>query len=334
MSDPILVTGATGLVGNNVVRTLLGAGHAVRTLVRVSADSRPLEGLAVEQVTGDVTDAASVAAAVQGCGAVIHAAAEVHIGRTGLERQRRINVEGTRNIADAARKARIRLVHVSTCDAIGQGTAESPATEDTRLPQARLPYVITKREAERVVLGNVVAGLDAVIVNPAYMIGPWDWKPSSGKMLLEVAAGRGTFAPRGSTSLCDVRDVAQAIVAALTQGASGERYILAGRTLSWLELWRKFAEVSGGRRPVCRAGPLMIWIGGWGGDVWGLIRRKEPAFNSASARHAWQERHYSSAKAEQALGYTIRPAEETIRDAWAWFQEHDYARRKEANANL
>ncbi len=334
MSDPILVTGATGLVGNNVVRALLESGHAVRTLVRAAADPRPLEGLEVERVTGDVTDAASVNAAVQGCRAVIHAAAEVHIGRTGLERQRRINVEGTRNIADAARKARVRLVHVSTCDAVGQGTAEMPATEDTPLPPARLPYVITKREAERVVFGNAVAGLDAVIVNPAFMIGPWDWKPSSGKMLLEVAAGRGTFAPRGSTSLCDVRDVARAIVAALTQGVSGERYILAGRTLLWLELWRKFAEVSGGRRPVCRAGPLMIWIGGWGGDVWGMIRRKEPAFNSAAARHAWQERYYSSAKAEQTLGYTIRPAEETIRDAWAWFQEHGYTHSKEAKTKL
>ncbi len=324
-SHPILVTGATGLVGNNVVRQLLHAGHAVRALVRASADPRPLEGLDVERVVGDVTDAAAVTAAVAGASAVIHAAAEVRIGRTGLAAQRLVNVEGTRHVADAARRAGIRLVHVSTCDAIGRGTPESPATEDTPLPPARLPYVITKREAERVVLGNVVAGLDAVIVNPAFMIGPWDWKPSSGKMLLEVAAGRGLFAPRGSISLCDVRDVAQGIVAARAHGVSGQRYILAGRTLSWLDLWRHFAEVSGGRRPICRAGPLMIWIGGWGGDVWGMIRRREPSINSASARHAWQERHYSSARAEQQLGYAIRPAEETVRDAWAWFQEYGYA---------
>lgn len=322
--QPILVTGATGLVGNNVVRSLLDAGHSVRVLVRATADPRPLQGLDIERVTGDVTDPASVAAAVQGAAAVIHAAAEVRIGRTGLDRQRLVNVEGTRHVADAARKAGVRLVHVSTCDAIGHGTPESPATEETPLPPARLPYVITKREAERVVLGNVVAGLDAVIVNPAFMIGPWDWKPSSGRMMLEVAAGRGWFAPRGSASLCDVRDVAHGIVAALSRGVSGERYILAGRTFSWLELWRKFAAVAHARSPVCRAGPLMIWIGGWGGDVWGMIRRREPDFNSAAARHAWQERHYCSAKAEQALGYTIRPAEATIADAWAWFVEHGY----------
>lgn len=325
-TQPILVTGATGLVGNNVVRRLLEAGRAVRVLVRASADRRPLEGLDVERIVGDVTDAVSVAQAVAGAGAVIHAAAEVRIGRTGLAVQRQVNVEGTRHVADAARRAGIRLVHVSTCDAVGQGTREFPATEATPLPPARLPYVITKREAERVVLGNVVAGLDAVIVNPAFMIGPWDWKPSSGTMLLEVAAGHGVFAPRGSTSLCDVRDVAQGIVSALTHGAQGERYILAGRTLSWLDLWRQFADVSGGRRPVCRAGPLMIWIGGWGGDVWGMIRRREPAFNSASARHAWQDRYYSSARAEGELGYTIRPAEDTLRDAWAWFQEYGYVK--------
>jgi len=69
----------------------------------------------------------------------------------------------------------------------------------------------------------------------------------------------------------------------------------------------------------------MIWIGGWGGDVWGLLRRAEPAFNSGAARHAWQDRHYSSAKAERELDYVIRPADETIRDAWTWFQDFGYA---------
>lgn len=326
--SPILVTGATGLVGNNVVRELLAQGHAVRVLSRATAAARPLEELEVERAVGDVCDPPSVEAAVRGASAVIHAAAEVRIGRTGLTLQRQVNVEGTRHIADAARRAGIRMVHVSTCDAIGNGTPEVSADENTPLPPARLPYVITKREAERVVLGNVVAGLDAVIVNPAFMIGPWDWKPSSGKMLLEVANGRGFFAPRGSASLCDVRDVAQGIVAALRKGTKGQRYILAGQTFSWLEIWRKFAEVSGGRRPVCRAGPLMIWIGGWGGDVWGMLRRSEPAFNSGAARHAWQERYYSSAKAEAELEYHIRPAMQTIQDAWNWFLEFGYATAK------
>lgn len=323
---PVLVTGATGLVGNNVVRQLLAEGHAVRVLSRASASLRPLADLELERFTGDVCNAASVQAAVNGVSAVVHAAAEVRIGRTGLALQRAVNVEGTRNVADAARRAGVRLVHVSTCDAIGFGAKDQPADEQSPLPPARLPYVITKREAERVVQGNVVAGLDAVIVNPAFMIGPWDWKPSSGKMLLEVAAGRGIFAPRGSSSVCDVRDVAAGIVSALTRGVKGERYILAGRTLSWLELWRKFAEVSGGRRPVCRAGPLMIWIGGFGADVWGMLRRREGAFNSAAARHAWHERYYSSARAQRELGYTMRPMEESIQDAWRWFQEYGYAK--------
>jgi dihydroflavonol-4-reductase len=327
-TSPILVTGATGFVGNNVVRELLAAGHAVRVLTRTTAAARPLDGLDVERATGDVCEAASIDAAMRGVAAVVHAAAEVRIGRTGLTVQRLVNVEGTRHVADAARRAGVRMIHVSTCDAIGNGTAAQPADEDSPLPPARLPYVITKREAERVVLGNVVAGLDAVIVNPAFMIGPWDWKPSSGKMLLEVAAGRGFFAPRGSASLCDVRDVARGIVAALTKGRTGQRYVLAGRTFLWLDIWRMFADVSGGRRPVCRAGPLMIWIGGWGGDVWGMLCRHEPAFNSGSARHAWQERHYSSARAEQELGYVIRPHEETVRHAWQWFQEFGYVPAK------
>ena len=185
-----LVTGATGLLGNNIVRQLLQQGHAVRVLTRENSDTRPLAGLDVETVRGDVRDDAAVSRAVRGASGVVHAAGYVRIGWSGLATARAINVEGTRHVAEAARAEGVKLVHVSSTDALGAATAGHPADEET-VPRGGVlcPYVITKREAEQVILELVARGLNASIVNPGYMIGPYDWKPSSGRMLLRGVPG-------------------------------------------------------------------------------------------------------------------------------------------------
>src|SRR5688572_10243824 len=129
-----LVTGATGLVGNNVVRELLARGQSVRVLARGGGDPRPLAGLDVETIQGDVRDPAAVAAAVIGMDVVIHSAGFVQIGWTQLDAHQAINVEGTRNVAAAAREAGTKLIHVSSINALGLGRLDAPADEDTALP--------------------------------------------------------------------------------------------------------------------------------------------------------------------------------------------------------
>ncbi|MFM8890185.1 MAG: NAD-dependent epimerase/dehydratase family protein [Planctomycetia bacterium] len=198
------MTGATGLVGNNVVRQLLDRGRSVRVLVRPGQPSPggqpvsngPFTGLPVGTAAAPLHDETAVQQAVDGASFVVHAAAMVHVGWRHLDAMRHVNVEGTRVVARAARRAGARLIHVSSVDAIGLRSDGRPADEETPAGgMLECPYVVTKREAEAVVLEEVERGLDAVIVNPVYMIGPWDWKPSSGRMLLEVGAGRGLFAP-------------------------------------------------------------------------------------------------------------------------------------------
>jgi dihydroflavonol-4-reductase len=320
-----LVTGATGLVGNNVVRQLLLQGHRVRVLVRRSADPRPLAGLAVETVEGGVEDSQVVAQACRGVDHVIHAAGYVQIGSRHLDRHREVNVVGTSHVASAARAVGARMVHVSTCDALGIGSPDQPADETTPLEQPlSVPYVLTKREAEEVVAREVERGLQAVIVNPAFMLGPWDWKPSSGRMLLEVALGRGLFAPTGTVSLCDVRDVATAIVHGLSRGKIGDRYALAGVSMSYLDAWRLFAQVAGRRPPFGPAGPVMLFVGGWSGDIWAWITGNEPPVNSMAIAMARVPKHYNSAKAAAELGYTCRDVRETVHDAWCWFRDHGF----------
>ena len=305
-----LVTGATGLVGNNVVRCLLAEGHAVRVLARQGADAPPLAGLDIEIARGDVRDRTAVNEAMRGAACVVHAAGDVRIGWTALETARAINVEGTRNVAEAARDACARLVHVSSIDALGTAGARQVADENTPGGGGVLcPYVVTKREAEQVVLDLVGQGLNASIVNPGFMIGPYDWKPSSGRMLLQVARGWGLFAPLGANSYCDVRDVAAGIHAALRKGEPGRRYILAGETLSYFQAWRIFAEVTGGTPPVFPAGPLARIAAGRVGDLVTRLTGREPDVNSAAAA--------MSAQSDSYRAPALKPSSAIARAPWA-----------------
>jgi dihydroflavonol-4-reductase len=308
----ILVTGATGLVGNNVTRRLLAQGRAVRVLVRAHCDPRPLAGLAVEFVQGDVRDPAAVRRACRGVSAVIHSAALVHLGWTRLDEQREINVEGTRHVAAAAMEEGVRMVLVSSVDALAVGRRDQPADEDTpREGQVPCGYVLTKREAEAVVQQHVAQGLQA----------------PSGRMLLAVARQFTPLAPVGGGNACDVRDVADGILAALERGVTGRNYILGGDNLPYADLWRLMAEITGGTPPWARAGPLLRVLGGRGGDLWGKLTGREPDVNSASITMSSQFHYYTSDRARTELGYYTRPLRETIADAWQWFLDHGYVRR-------
>ena len=280
-----LVTGATGLLGNNVVRLLLERGQPVRVLVRKTSQRRSLEGLELDVAIGDICDVASVQRAMLGISGVIHSAASVHLGWTGLDMQRAINVEGTRHVATAARQANVRMVHVSTVDALGVGSPDQFADEQSS-SGSKLPctYVVTKREAEQAVLEEVDRGLECSIVNPGFMLGPWDWKPSSGRMLLEVAGRFTPLAPRGGCSACDVRDVAAGILTALDRGACGRNYILAGENITFLELWRRIARITGGVPPICRIDRVTQFFLAYGGDLVARITGREPDVNSATVK--------------------------------------------------
>ena len=328
-TDDFLVTGATGLVGNNVVRQLVARGQSVRVLLRGrgAVVDRAFAGLPVDRRPGSLDDGRSLEAAADGAAVVIHAAALVHCGWRHLDEMREVNVAGTRRVARAARLAGARMIHVSSVDAIGLRPDGGPADEETPpggMPEC--PYVVTKRAAEAAVLEEVERGLDAVIVNPVYMIGPWDWKPSSGRMLLEIGAGKGLFAPPGGNDFVDVRDVARGILAAIERGRTGRRYILGGHPLSYLDAWRVFARVSGRMQPLGIAPTAAVRVAGWVGDAVSLFTRREQPVNSAAACMSLLAHNFSWRRAAAELGYACRPFEAAAQDAWAWFVERGYAR--------
>ena len=309
----VLVTGATGLVGNNLTRLLLQRSINVRVLARKSSDSRPLEGLDVELATGDVTDPVSVATAMEGVSAVIHSAGCVLLGWKNAAVHEAVNHQGTVNVAQAAREAGARMVYVSTINTLGVGTKDQAANEQwAAAPNIPCPYVVSKQAGEAAVRQQIEAGLDAVIVHPGLMFGPWDWKPSSGRMILEVARNFTPMAPKGGCSVCDVRDVAEGILA--RTGESPHRSSLCA---GWPQC--NLFEVVATHRRYCRREPTPVpqravdpHVLGRSGDLWGWLTGKEPDVNSAAVKLSDCYHYFDSTRAQQEL-LESAPTEESLR---------------------
>ncbi|MFZ5478511.1 MAG: NAD-dependent epimerase/dehydratase family protein [Myxococcota bacterium] len=310
------ITGATGLLGNNLARALVERGEHVRLLVR-GASRKELDGIDAERVEGDLADASALRRCFEGADVVVHSAAMVWIGYGRRAEMERVNVEGTR-AACAAIAPGQRLVHVSSVDALGMRTRAQPADEDCA-PQPHeegVPYVDTKRAADRVVRES---GVDHVIVHPTFMIGPWDWRPSSGKMLIEVARGKALFAPAGGNNFVHVADVVAGLIAA-ADGPRGRAWILGNENLTYREAWTTFARATGGRAPI---GEVPRWAGM--AAAWAVTPLPEGEINPASIRMGFLPHYFDPSRARRELGMPATPVEQAARDAWAWFRERGYA---------
>jgi dihydroflavonol-4-reductase len=192
---------------------------------------------------------------------------------------------------------------------------------------------VTKREAELAVLEQAALGLDAVIVNPVFVLGPWDWKPSSGRMLLAIARGAGRFAPPGGNDFAHAEDVAAGVMRAAERGRTGERYILGGEALSYREAFALIAEVTGGPRPIATVPGAVVKSVGWGGTAIGWFTGREPALNAASAALGCLPHHFDDAKASRELGYRSRAARVAARDAWSWLVERGYSKNQNTDSS-
>jgi len=223
-----LVTGASGLLGGNLVRSLARQGRRVRILARRASRISHLQDLPdLETVEGDITLPQTLEAALSGVDTVYHCAAQVSTARQMTSSIWAANVTGTENILAAFRESSARrLVHCSSVDAIGLPEDGQPSTEATPWNWDRLgvetAYARTKYESQQRVLEAARAGLDAVVVCPTYMFGPYDVRPSSGQMILSVQ--KNGFLPdvRGGNNFVDVQDVVDGMIAAAQVGRSGE----------------------------------------------------------------------------------------------------------------
>ncbi len=321
----ILLTGATGFLGNNLLRALLREGHTVTAAIRNSSSPRPFDGLDVDTIELDLNDSRQIHAAITSHDWVIHAAAMIQLGWSKLDESIRVNAESTRIIAEACRRKSVKMILVSTVDALAAGSKDKPADESNVDPQkSRCSYVVSKRLAEEHFCKEIEQGLQGILINPCFMVGPWDWRPSSGQMMLAVHKHFMLFAPGGGFSVADVRDVADGIASAMKHGKFGARYILGGVNMPYIELWQLMAKVIGCRGPTLRMPDWMAKIVGVVGDVGSKFTREELDINSSCIALSQLYNYYSSARAEKELGYKIGSIEDALRDSWDWFKAYGY----------
>lgn len=322
-----VVLGSTGCIGNNVVRACLATGWLVRAFHRETSQTWTLDGLDVERVTGDLDDPPSLVAAMRGCDVAFQAAAYYPRHSLDPAGSLREAVRGMRNVLHAAAEAGVgRLVYTSSLTTIG------PASEPGRMPDERdfyLPgstdsaYFESKWAMEAEAWRAIAEGLPVVIVNPTAVFGPWDVKPATGEILLNVAKGHLPVWLDLDVNVVDARDVGQGHLLAATRGRIGQRYILGGENLSLRKALSVAAQEAGVAPPRWQASLTLVSALVRVGETFGRINGIRPLpLEHFKTLREW--RALNTTKARQQLGFETRPFLDTVRDTLGWFREYGY----------
>jgi dihydroflavonol-4-reductase len=327
----IVVTGASGLVGGNLVRALLAQGRSVRALVH--RDRRALAGLDVETMSADLTDSASLQQAFRGAEVVYHLASSISISMGNWDELERVNVAGTRNVIDACLHNHVqRLVYFGSIHAYQQKPFDQPLDEDRPLLTGDQvpPYERSKALAEMEVRQAPQRGLDAVILIPTAIAGPFDFRPSYfGQALQLLAKGRIPALVRGGYDWVDVRDVVDGAIQAERLAPRGSRYILSGHWQSLQDIARVVAEITG--KPAPRF-TVPVWLAQLAQPIMAKLAQlngsqpiyTRPMLNAINSNH-----HISHVRATHELGYAPRPFQQTIADTLDWFNSRQGKRHHE-----
>ncbi|RZO85674.1 MAG: NAD-dependent epimerase/dehydratase family protein [Oceanococcus sp.] len=328
MQKQVTVTGGGGRLGCALVRTLLENGLKVRVLEPASALPASLAGLNVELFSGSVLDPAAVAKAIEGASVVYHLAAKIDLDRDLDGSVYAVNVEGTRQVAEACLARDLRLVHCSSHHALDLEPLSEPLDESRPLAvDHKCTYHRSKARAEQLVHELIrERALNAVVVNPGTLVGPLDFEPSLfGQGMLDLYHGKLPALLNIATDCADVRDVAQAIMVAAQRGRTGERYLLSGKPLHMREIAALWSDITGCQTPA-------VFLPRWFG--WFIvpftvgaarIKREKPLFTPNMLRASVANDSVCCDKAARELDYQPRPVEDSLRDAFAFYQEQGWA---------
>ncbi len=324
--ERVFVTGATGHIGNVLVRKLLRRGARVRALILPGEEATPLDGLAVEKIEGDVLDSQVLQEALEGVDVIYHLAGVISILPGEDPLVWRVNVEGTRNVLAAARRAGVRrLVYTSSIHALKR--VPHGVVIDESLPfDPGNPYGVydrSKAAASLEVWRAAQEGLDTVIVCPTGVIGPYDYRRSEMGEVIRSAL-RGGVQPYvdGAYDFVDVRDVAEGVILAGERGRRGERYILSGQRISIRYLLETVREITGLRFPTVRVPMPLARLFARLGPLYSRWRGSKPRFTPYSIEVLQSNALISHAKATRELGYRPRPLFESLSDTVRWFLEN------------
>ncbi|MDT0651358.1 NAD-dependent epimerase/dehydratase family protein [Autumnicola edwardsiae] len=319
----LLITGANGLLATNTIKHFLELGHEVKGLLRSKEKFLLPPHKNMELVQGDITAVSAVEYAVNGCDAVVHIAALTAPNLPNYNSYYKVNVAGSENLVKAAIKHKLKkFIYVSSANTTGFGTLENPGTETTPLkpPFTASLYAKSKLEAQDK-LFTYADKIDIVTVNPTFMLGPYDGKPSSGEIILMGYRKKIIFYPPGGKNFVDVRDVALGISAALEKGKNRETYLLAGENLSYQEFFTKMVQRSETKTRLIKVPKPLLLVAGYAGDFLRKLNLKT-SVASANMKILCVKNYYSGKKAEEELGVHFHPIDQAIDDAIAWFQKN------------
>ena len=324
------VTGATGFLGSHVARQLLSNGADLRLLVRATSRTENIADLPADRVVGDLRDVESLRRGMSGCEVVFHVAADYRLwSRDGRELYQS-NVDGTRNILQAARDSSVRrVVYTSSVATMGFGNNGSVTDERTPVSLANMigDYKRSKFMAEQLVIEAARGGQDVVMVNPTTPIGERDIKPTpTGRIVVDFLKRKFPAYVDTGLNLVDVKDCANGHLLAMDKAVAGERYILGGENLTLKQILNKLAALTGLPSPTIRLPYAVAYATGVVDTlVTGTLRKQEPRVTLDSVRMGRKKMFVTSAKAERELGWNPGPVDAALQRAVEWFRANGYA---------
>jgi dihydroflavonol-4-reductase len=330
-----LVTGATGLLGNNLVRELLAQGYEVRALARSKTKAQSqFAGLDVQVVEGDMLDIPSFAPALRGADVIFHTAAyfrDSYKGGTHWKQLYDTNVLGTKALLTAALDAGVhRVIHTSSIAVLngkpGQTVDETMLRKEADADDYYKSKILSDREVLAFLENN--PEMWAVMVLPGWMHGPGDIGPTSaGQTVLDFANKKLPGVPPGSFPVVDARDVAKAMILANEYGVRGERYLAAGRHMTMAELFPLLQKATGVKAPTLRIPLFLLYLLGAMGEIQARLTKKAALISWAmvtTLANETEKSRFSPAKSKEQLGLEFRPVEETLRDEVSWYRSNGY----------
>ncbi|HEY0029949.1 MAG TPA: NAD-dependent epimerase/dehydratase family protein [Bacteroidia bacterium] len=328
----VFLTGPDGLLGSNIVRELLNRKYEVRVMLFHQREPITLAGLPIEIVYGNISNKEELIELSKGCDYFINVAAITDMWPSRGEIYFKINVNGAENVIEAALHNKVkRLVHVGSASSFGYGTLEHPGDETCPFKSGKykVDYIDSKREGQLKVQEAVAKrGLNAVVVCPTFMIGPFDSKPSSGTMIIALAEGKVPAFSSGGKNWVYVKDVAMGVCNAMTMGRAGEAYILGGENMTYVVAMKRIAAALDQKKvPKFIVPNVILKLAGLYGSISSAITHKAPKLTINLAQIACDGHYFSPQKAIDELKMPQTPIEVGVKEAKEWFIENGYLKK-------
>ncbi len=324
----ILITGATGLLGSNLVRLLVERGYPVGVFIHTRSYTKTLQNLPIKKHFGDILDPESVEAAVQEYDIVIHAAAITEYWPSRSKKIREVNIEGTRNIITAVKKFNLRrMIYIgsgSSCNAPGNKHPQA-----AKLPFSGAKYGLDYVDSKYIALQLVLEaarqeGLPALAILPTFMIGPYDSLPTSGKLILALVKQKLKFYTGGGRNFVHVRDVATAIANSIEKGQFGKYYVTGNENLTYKEFFEKVTKIAGVPAPPYLLSNSIIKLAGFVGSLKGELFGGKPLISYPTAKIACDKLYISCNDAVDELEMPQTPIETAIEECYDWLNKNEH----------